>query len=622
MPKDPLIRAAGLEIYRRNVFRITGLPVDATAREITKRAEQIKLEGVLGHARDTEFNELSIRPAPGVEQIQEALQRVKEPELRVIDEYFWYWPMHEDGSSEDPAIRALQDGQVQAALRIWHEKENDRTCGAIASHNLAVFDHMVAIDWTLNQLADPSNLDTALRAERYWEQSMERWERIATDSSAWDWLKNRIRAINDPRLTTGLARRMEMGLPEALDKINAEAALRFAEAGDIDAARMHIRIMNQSHQGLDDVESTSEMILMPMRRRVEQRIAHAQKAAKADGKSAVTIAQGLLNECIPMMPLFELFHGDSHHKAELFDEVAETANHLGAIYHKATDRNEGLVELLSHAMTCASSDDLKSRIRENIRLIEGNLKFEKLLPVIEAIKKLVDSKVKPAEQLRQMVKSNIPMAAPFSKERLGEGTMADLLASTLRNISIDAFNESEDIATAQKAICLAGDHAREKKLKQLIDKDRGLVEERLRRGLCVHCDKRMGDPAHNHEIAMYGDVRPDSGISGYVRIHYRSGKITVPRCKVCAKKHKKALNEGNMTWLLIAIVGFIVGIFVMAKISDNGIWLIIAAVVIGFLCKLCISAPDAAANRKALKHPNVDELRSQGWKFGDQPPQH
>jgi hypothetical protein len=547
--KDPLIRAAGLEIYRRNVFRITGLPVDATARQITKRAEQLKLAGELGHAEDGEHNALSLRPSPNSAQIQEALQRIKEPELRVIDEYFWYWPMHESGSTEDTAIQALLNGQIQDALRIWYEKENDPAYGAIASHNLAVFDHMIALDWTLAQLADPANADAASRAMRYWTQSMDRWERVAIDGSAWDWLKDRIRAINDPRLTTGFARRMEMGLPEAMDKINAEAALRFAEIGDIDAARMHIRIMNQSHQGLDDVEATSEMVLMPLRRRVEQRIAHAKKAATADGKSAVAIAQGLLNECIPMMPLFELFHGESHHKTELFDEVAETANQLGVIYQKATNRNEGLIELLSHAMTCASDEGLKSRIRENIRLIEGNLNFEKLLPVLEAIKDLVDSKASPSERLEKMEQRIIPMATPFAKERIGDNTLADLVASTLRNISIDAFNDSEDIATAQKAICLAGDHARDKQLQQQIAKDRELVEEKMRRSLCVHCKERMGDPKYQHEIQMYGDV-----INLYTQVRYRTATVSVPRCKICARTHYKALSDAVMFCILAIIV--------------------------------------------------------------------
>jgi hypothetical protein len=618
--QNPLILGAGLELYRRNVFRITGLPIDSTARQITKRAEQLKLAAELGHVQNKAIHELDINPPTANEQIQEALQRIKEPELRLIDEYFWFWPMHEDGSQKDPAICALQEGKVQTALQIWQEIENDPDHGSIAAHNLAVFDHMVAIDSTFSQLADPTNVDAAIRAESAWKQAMDRWETVATDDALWDWLKNRIRSIDDPRLTTGLVRRMEQGLPQALDKINAEAALRFAECGDIDAAQMHIRIMNQSHQGLDDVEAVSEMILNPLQRRIEQRISHAQKAAANDGKLAVQIAQGLLNECIPMMPIFELFHGDSYHKTELFDQVAETANRLGAVYQKTTDRNDGLVALLSHAMICATNAGLKSRIHENIRVIEGNIRFEKVLPIIEAIKNLTSKKLGPSERLRQMEQKIIPMAAKLGNEQIGDKTLFDLLASTLRNISIEAFNESEDMAIAQKAICLAGDHARESQLKQQIAKDRALVEDRLKRSICVHCSKRMGDSSCEHEIAMYGNVKFDH-LSGSERILYRSGKIKVPRCLVCWKKHAKARNEGKITFLLLIVISIIVGIFVMKNISSGGFWVMLIGVMIAFICKLSISAPDTKANKKALTHPNIRELVSEGWKFGDQPPQ-
>ena len=65
----------------------------------------------------------------------------------------------------------------------------------------------------------------------------------------WDAVKNRIRAVDDPRLTTGFARRMRDTFPEALDKINAEVALQFAEQGLTDWAKTHIDFMNETHQG-------------------------------------------------------------------------------------------------------------------------------------------------------------------------------------------------------------------------------------------------------------------------------------------------------------------------------------------------------------------------------------
>ena len=45
----PLIEAATKELFRNNAFRITGLPVDSTAREIGKHADKLKMMEELGH---------------------------------------------------------------------------------------------------------------------------------------------------------------------------------------------------------------------------------------------------------------------------------------------------------------------------------------------------------------------------------------------------------------------------------------------------------------------------------------------------------------------------------------------------------------------------------------------
>ena len=45
----PLLEAANLNIYRENPFRITGLPVDATAKEIARHADKLKQMEELGY---------------------------------------------------------------------------------------------------------------------------------------------------------------------------------------------------------------------------------------------------------------------------------------------------------------------------------------------------------------------------------------------------------------------------------------------------------------------------------------------------------------------------------------------------------------------------------------------
>ena len=44
----PLLEAATKDLFRKNAFRITGLPVDATTRQVRRHGEELKLLTELG----------------------------------------------------------------------------------------------------------------------------------------------------------------------------------------------------------------------------------------------------------------------------------------------------------------------------------------------------------------------------------------------------------------------------------------------------------------------------------------------------------------------------------------------------------------------------------------------
>jgi hypothetical protein len=73
--------------------------------------------------------------------------------------------------------------------------------------------------------------------------------------------------------------------------------------------------------------------------------------------------------------------------------------------------------------------------------------------------------------------------------------------------------------------------------------------------------------------------------------------------------------------MLLFGVAIIVGFIVMVNVGFGGFWVIMIGLIIALICKSSISAPDTNANKNALYHPNIRELLSEGWKFGDQPPQ-
>ena len=88
----PLIDAATKDLFRKNAFRITGLPVDATTREVAKHADKIKMFAEFGQDPHTAGAAFAIKPPPTLDDIREAIQKLKDPEKRLIDEFFWFWP--------------------------------------------------------------------------------------------------------------------------------------------------------------------------------------------------------------------------------------------------------------------------------------------------------------------------------------------------------------------------------------------------------------------------------------------------------------------------------------------------------------------------------------------------
>ncbi len=86
---DILLESANPELYRYNAFRVLELPADATPREIMKRQQMIEMArktGMpipLGPARC-----LPLDPPPDEDAIRQAVQRLQDPERRMVDELF------------------------------------------------------------------------------------------------------------------------------------------------------------------------------------------------------------------------------------------------------------------------------------------------------------------------------------------------------------------------------------------------------------------------------------------------------------------------------------------------------------------------------------------------------
>src|ERR1700730_17713431 len=180
-----VLDVATKDLFRKNAFRITGLPVDATARDLAKHAEKLKVLAELGQDPHPTAA-FPLRPSATLEEIRSAIQKLKDPERRLIDEFFWFWPQTFGQSQSDAAIEALQEGHLQTAADIWMSRRKDSTEGIVARHNLALIFHIEALDWENHCLRD--EVDAKRRAEitEYWKAAFYRWSQVLTKEQLWE----------------------------------------------------------------------------------------------------------------------------------------------------------------------------------------------------------------------------------------------------------------------------------------------------------------------------------------------------------------------------------------------------------------------------------------------------
>jgi hypothetical protein len=476
------MEACTLALYQKNIFRVTGLPVDATSKEVSRQAQKLQMLEEMGGGSTGPQPAFPLAIPPTTDEIRAALSRMKEPEHRIVDEFFWYWPEEFGASKSDPAIQAMLAGDTESAVRFWRTRE--KMGSHVAQHNMAIMFHMFAVDWTNYHVS--YNIDKTLddQIKGYWRKSFERWEELIERDELWDMLKTRIRSLEDEALTTGFVRRMVKQLPSALDKVNAEAALRLAEQGRLDWARFHVDFMNETHPGLDDVESTSEMVLEPTKIRVEQYLKSFEQQAKKNPEKGGELANELLDRCRPMMDLFDLFHGnDAHQRNDLFDKVANTVQQMVIYLLNSTGNNKAFVTLLQKALTFASGANVREVIINNISIGEGNLKGQLLEPIFKSLKSIQESANKQKTKLAAITENIIPKL-PEVASKIGPDSemcknLFDSIAITLRGISVDANNLENDYLTALEAVNLAVKLAKSQELKTRLQSDKAQLHNNM-----------------------------------------------------------------------------------------------------------------------------------------------
>lgn len=590
----PLIEAATRDLFRKNAFRITGLSVDATTREVTRHADKLKMLAELGQDPHTQSAAFPMKPPPSLDDIREAIQKLKDPEKRLVDEFFWFWPEEFGNSQSDPAIQALAKGDSKTAVEIWASRENGEQSSITAKHNLALVYHVCALDWENYSVKNTVEAERREKIADYWEGAFNRWESLATNEQVWEKVVARIRQLNEPNLPTGFARRMRATLPEALDKINAELAVAFAESGKIELARLHIQFMRETNQGLDNVEKTAELVLRPAINRFKDQIKHAEERTQDAPQDGASAAKELLQHAQRAAFLFDLFFGkESDLRNDLLDEAVAVCNRLQVGYHNAIHDDETCLEILNSVLSLATSIELRQQIEKNIATLNGFAADKRLEPVYTLLKSIQDSKESPSVRLARFKREAIAAIVKatgisgFSENHgyLSAGSEAfkelfDSAAIVLRGISLDAWNNHHDRQTAVAANDLAFKHATSPELRQRLAEDKSALQRmRYEDDLAPITSAPSLRTINGIGCKLYGSTDTDPATGSYLSTYYFVF-FFIPIFPLCRYRvtssgdsyrfFGKAPLRSFDKWHLAISIGLIILFFILVSSAGSG----------------------------------------------------
>jgi hypothetical protein len=370
-----LLTGVGSEVYRINAFRVTGLQVDARPRDISRHLEKLEMMAKFGQSNGN-LGPLPLDPPPGADNLREARQRLNDPQRRIIDEFFWFWPDQLGQAKNDEALQALTQGNSQIATQIWIRNENDHSEANVAMHNLAVLSHAWALDFEhVGSKRALTEKEKNVR-DTHWMQAYARWGALRSHAAFWNRLSGRIREFDDPRLTTDAARRMQESLPLALLSISAHLAIRAAERGDSAEAQRHLRLMLNASFGKNLADEAIRNALSPSRERIKGLCQTAESRVSTDPAQGGIVAEQLVRDATPLLAALDslLVAGNSARDAA-HDDVALMALRCQIAFGNKTENWLKSLELLGSILPIAASEPVRAKIQENLEIVRRNKEF-------------------------------------------------------------------------------------------------------------------------------------------------------------------------------------------------------------------------------------------------------
>jgi hypothetical protein len=367
-PYTPLFAIANSNLYQTNAFRLAGLQVSATAREIKRAYQEFSLYKELGRSW-VPASFISHIVDPSDDEREAAFTQIGNPEQRLLQEFFWFW---RDGDADD-AFAAVQAKDQDRPVKEWRRRSGVSDPNGIASHNLAVFNHLMALQTEGSKL-----LGRPVVAPDFWKDAFNYWHAVVENSRFWDCFIQRIRHVNDPRVTPDLAEKIWASLPEAILYINAANAVRAAEAGDFVEAARQRQLMYGAGLGKQNADKALNRALTPLMQHLTLLCSQAKSQVETNPTRGIEVVRDLDGAKSPLLKTLNCLVGaDDPRRSAAHDEVAFAIRGCLIDYVNKTKAWSGALPLFENCLALAQEPSLRATLSEDIAILHGNLDLQR-----------------------------------------------------------------------------------------------------------------------------------------------------------------------------------------------------------------------------------------------------
>jgi hypothetical protein len=378
------------DIYRINSFRVLETPVTASSREISSQMRKLDLMEKLGDNSQMERGFLPLTPSPDGDARREAYQRLTDPESRLVDEFFWFWPLQMGiPEDQDEALVFLKQNDFASAVSVWKQHEEKSSEANVSMHNLAIMYHALALDMEYAEITQKLTKKQSQQKRDYWEQTFSRWQVLIKHEGFWKRLTKRIHELDDPRLTTGTARRIRDGLPLVILSINAILAVQATQRGNNEEAKYHIGSMDKSGFDKSTIDKALRQAVAPIRDRIKIICTNAENDTRRAPEHADEVIRSMIEQTSGLLAALDMLLPKEHVTREsAHDEVASQILSSQVAFASNTENWGISLELIKQALLIVVSPSIRQRIEENIRIVTNNLErgtcwFCKKHPAVE-----------------------------------------------------------------------------------------------------------------------------------------------------------------------------------------------------------------------------------------------